>query len=335
MGLYYAGPGTQSTVSGNFIHSLAGSSTSSYIISGMTINGGTTTFSNNIISLGGNTSIGLRGIEDRSGTNNYYFNTVYIGGVPTSSSTEMSMAMHCGNTNTKNIRNNLFINARSNSESANGKHYCMYIESLDGLTIDYNDYYASGTGGYLGRLASTEKTSLSDWKTLTSQDANSVSTNPAFTLSPPETAAANYVVSASLPGVSGTGITTDYFGTIRGATPRMGAYENSCNAPAISSQSTAAQTRCINSAFPDITVTAGGDGLSYQWYSKATAENSEGNTLGSNNGAQTNSYTPQSGTAGTLYYYCEVTGSCGSPAISAASGAFVVNPASSGGTVKW
>jgi hypothetical protein len=94
----------------------------------------------------------------------------------------------------------------------------------------------------------------------------------------------------------------------------------------INSQSTATQTKCAGAAFSPITVTATGTGtLTYQWYSRTTSGTTGGTNLGSSNGAQTNSYTPQSTTAGTLYYYCIVTGDCSFDK-SAASGAFVVNP---------
>ena len=60
------------------------------------------------------------------------------------------------------------------------------------------------------------------------------------------------------------------------------------------------------------------------WYKNSTASTTGGTSLAAANGAQTNSYTPQSGTAGTFYYYCIVTGTCGT-ATSAVSGAFIVN----------
>ncbi|MEI7727764.1 MAG: hypothetical protein WCK09_21840, partial [Bacteroidota bacterium] len=97
------------------------------------------------------------------------------------------------------------------------------------------------------------------------------------------------------------------------------------SATAISSQSTATQTQCIAGTFTPITVTATGVSLSYQWYSNTTAATSGGSSLLVANGAQTNSYTPQATAAGTLYYYCIVTGTCGT-VTSSASGAFVVNP---------
>ena len=98
------------------------------------------------------------------------------------------------------------------------------------------------------------------------------------------------------------------------------------NATTISSQSTATQTQCISGTFAAITVTATGPGLTYQWYSNATNSNSGGTSLGTGNGAQTNSYTPQANVAGTLYYYCVVTGTCGT-ATSTVSGAFITNAA--------
>jgi len=97
-------------------------------------------------------------------------------------------------------------------------------------------------------------------------------------------------------------------------------------ATTITGQSTGAQTQCVGGTFTPITVTATGTGtLIYQWYSNTTASTTGGASLGANFGAQTSSYTPQATTAGTLYYYCIVTGTCAS-ATSAVSGAFLVNP---------
>ena len=72
-GLYYAGPATASTVSGNFINSLTvvPNCITGAGLCGMYINGGTTTYSNNIISLGDNTAINVYGIQESNGTNNY------------------------------------------------------------------------------------------------------------------------------------------------------------------------------------------------------------------------------------------------------------------------
>ncbi|MFZ4725321.1 MAG: T9SS type A sorting domain-containing protein [Paludibacter sp.] len=95
----------------------------------------------------------------------------------------------------------------------------------------------------------------------------------------------------------------------------------SCINPTISSQSTASQTQCLNGTFTPITVTATGTNLSYQWYSNTTATTTGGTTIGTNS----DSYTPLATTVGTLYYYCEVSGDCGTTQTSAVSGAFIVN----------
>ena len=88
-------------------------------------------------------------------------------------------------------------------------------------------------------------------------------------------------------------------------------------------QSTAAQTQCYGGTFAAITVSATGDGLTYQWYSNASNSNSGGTTLDAANGAQTDSYTPQATASGTTYYYCVVSGTCGADTTDV-SGAFLV-----------
>ncbi|MDR3704897.1 MAG: DUF1573 domain-containing protein [Paludibacteraceae bacterium] len=65
-----------------------------------------------------------------------------------------------------------------------------------------------------------------------------------------------------------------------------------------------------------LTVAATGSGtLTYQWYSNTSASNSGGTSLGTS--AQTASYSPSTATAGNFYYYCIVSGTCGSVTSSA------------------
>ena len=220
-GVYFYGS-VASSVSGNFIHNLTAGSTAELF--GIKIVAGNTTYSNNIISLGDNTPATIYGIYETgvSGTNNLYFNTVYIGGTPTSGALNSYALYSAVTTNTRNFRNNIFDNVRSNN-SATGKHYALYVVSSGGtLTCDYNDYLASGTGGMLGYYAG-DKSAL---PIVTGDDVHSLNTNPTFA-SAGGTSASNYIPSAALAGVSGTGITTDYAGTTRAGTPTMGAYEGS------------------------------------------------------------------------------------------------------------
>jgi len=226
-GLYYSGPtsGTN-TVTKNFIHDLSiSSSNTSSVIAGIRTNAGTTTYSNNIINLGGSitTSYAIYGIYETgaaSNNNNLYFNTVYIGGTPSGTTSSTYALYNNANTNTRDFRNNILYNARSGGTT--GEHYAISVAGTTGLTIDYNDYYAPGTGGVLGYLG-TDISTLTDWRTATGQDANSLSTNPTF-FSAGGTTATDYIPSTTLTGVAGTGVTTDYYGTTR-VVPTMGAWE--------------------------------------------------------------------------------------------------------------
>jgi hypothetical protein len=106
------------------------------------------------------------------------------------------------------------------------------------------------------------------------------------------------------------------------------------NNPVITTQpSTTTQTLCQLSTPTNISVVASGTGITYQWYSNSTKSYSAATNLGSANNAQTATLTPQTATAGTLYYYCIVTGSCGAT-YSDFSGAVQIDAASVGGTVS-
>ncbi|MFH7003090.1 T9SS sorting signal type C domain-containing protein [Flavobacterium bizetiae] len=99
--------------------------------------------------------------------------------------------------------------------------------------------------------------------------------------------------------------------------------------PTIDSQSTPTQTQCIGQAFDPLTVSVSGiQPIRYQWYSNTTASTTNATSLGNANGANSNKYTPQSTTAGTLYYYCAITGSCSTQIIySAFSGQIITKAA--------
>jgi hypothetical protein len=231
IGIYYKGPtsGTN-TVSNNFIYNLSLSSSSvSAQINGIRINSGTTTYSNNIINLGGSLSTGyiIYGIYESgaaSNNNSLYFNTVYLGGTPSGSTSSTYALYNAANTNTRNFRNNILNNARSGGTT--GQHYTIYLAGNTGLTIDYNDY-VSKDGAFLGRIASTDYTSLdATWRTASGGDVNSVNTDPHF-YNAGGTSATNYISATGvLNGVSGTGITIDFGGVVtRDVPPFMGAWE--------------------------------------------------------------------------------------------------------------
>lgn len=222
-GIRYSGSSNSASIFGNFIRDISYTNAVNIAtLKGIDLVAGTNSTYNNIISLGNNNPGLIYGIATAAGTNNIYFNTVYLSGTPTSGAYN-SAALYSSAANTRNIRNNIFSNARSNS-GATGNHYAAYFGAAGtGLTLDYNDYFVSGSGGLLGYYNSTSLNTLTDWKTATGQDANSLNTNPSFS-NPVGTNSADYYVSASAAGVPGTGITTDYIGNTR-TTPRMGAWE--------------------------------------------------------------------------------------------------------------
>jgi len=180
---------------------------------------------NNIISLGldkdGNNIANNKfyGIYHNCGTS-LYFNTIYICGTATTGTNSSYALYQISTSNASVIKNNILSNQRSNT-SGTGKHYAIYLQSTPNVTIDYNDYYANGTGGVLGYL-SGDKTTLANWKTATSQDANSLNTAPAY-ISTTGTYA-GYLPTANLTGTAVT-VTTDFEGKTRGSSPRMGALE--------------------------------------------------------------------------------------------------------------
>lgn len=232
IGLYFGSTGMYTTnshlVTGNFINSLSvtGASVTSASVYGIKINTGQTTYANNIISLSGNTATTIYGIYEygtSANNNSIYFNTVYINGSLGTGVTNKSYAFYSAvTTNVRNFRNNIFMNARSTTAGVN-LHYAAYFNYgvNTSLTVDYNNYYVTGTGGVLGYYGSN-KTSL---PIITGQDANSLNTDPNFTI-PGGTNYADYFTQVSLPGVFGTGITTDYEGITRNSTPKMGALES-------------------------------------------------------------------------------------------------------------
>lgn len=190
---------------------------------------------NNLITLdaAATTTIGtgsMYGISDESsGSVNYFFNSVRIGGSPSSGS-GTTIAFSRSSTAADTLRNNIFYNARSNTGTATSKHYAIRRSSSSGVfSSDHNDLYVSGTGGVLGTTG-TDQTSLASWQTATAQDLGSISVNPSYVSS-----ADLHLSPSSLLESGGTAlssVTTDIDGTLRNSTwPDPGADEFSGAAP--------------------------------------------------------------------------------------------------------
>ena len=95
--------------------------------------------------------------------------------------------------------------------------------------------------------------------------------------------------------------------------------------------STSTQNVCINTAATALSVTATGAGLTYQWYKNSTSSSTGGTLI---SGATSANYTPVTSVAGTLYYYCIVSGTCSPADTSNISGGIIVSPVSVAGTVS-
>ena len=221
IGISFGGAAQSSnTVSGNMVTAISSSNnnTGSRLI-GISLGNGSTTCANNIIDLGGGvgtgfTIYGIYDIGNSSTTDYYYFNTVYLQGTVSGTTNSTYAFYNANNSNGRNIRNNIFFNARTGGST--GKHYAIYMSSGGTKTIDYNDYWVTGTVSVLGSFAGSDKTTLAAWKSATGLDVNSFNIDPQLQ--------STYTTYATLNGVSGTGITADYTGIAR-STIRIGAIE--------------------------------------------------------------------------------------------------------------
>jgi hypothetical protein len=138
------------TIEKNIIHSLVSNSTNlNILINGIYITGtsATGTVKNNMVRLGSDasgTSVNsyqYNGIYEIAGTCNYYFNSVYIGGNSTGSSTANTYAFNSGGSgNPRVFQNNIFVNSRTNT-TGSGKHYAIKTGTGAGLNCDYNIFY--------------------------------------------------------------------------------------------------------------------------------------------------------------------------------------------------
>ena len=344
-GIYYSGFTTAGAVSGNFIHDLSvtGASSTDASIFGIKTDAGATTYSNNIISLGGNSKTTLYGIYESGAAandNSLYFNTVYLGGTLGAGSTNKSYALYsAAATNTRNFRNNIFSNARSTT-SGSSLHYAAYFNYAvsDNLTLDNNNYYAPGTGGVPGYYNSANVNSL---PLITGQDANSILVDPLFSRAG-GTLADDYLPSAAgLTAATGTGILTDYGDNSRNiSTPSMGAWEFTpvitCANPTNGGTIAAAQTICTGltpSAFTSSAAPSGHTGtLEYKWQSSVTSSSAGFSDIASSNAA---TYAPGTLTVTTWYKRVarvdcksDWTGAVESNAIQIS-----IDPASVGGTI--
>jgi hypothetical protein len=190
VGLFYSGPTTGTNlIARNSIHSFSTASTTA-VQQGINANGtGIGTFQNNMVRLGIDatgtsitSSAAITGIlKATSGNNNFYFNSVFIGGSSVVGGTVNTFGFRRTGTATDDFRDNIFVNSRSNT-SGTAKHFAFVLSATTTITSDYNIYLANGTGGVLASVndGTTSLATLAALQAATSQDAHSQSADPLF-----------------------------------------------------------------------------------------------------------------------------------------------------------
>ncbi len=165
------------------------------------------------------------GIQVTAGTANIFYNTINMTDLaydPTGNTRPQKYAGILVSGGTATIKNNAIIGNEPNDSS-----YTIY-HSGGTIISNYNDLYQVNAAGYVGFEAGAAQTSLANWRTASSQDANSKSGAASFV------SATNFHINPNANPISivfnaGTpiaGITTDIDGDIRDATsPDIGADE--------------------------------------------------------------------------------------------------------------
>jgi hypothetical protein len=228
IGLYYYGPysGTN-IINGNFIHSLSASSQSASL-TGLFVVDGVTLFSNNMIRLGidttGNaitTPLAIYGISEQAGTNSFYHNSIYIGGIGVGAAAFNTFAFYSiASSAPHDYRNNIFMNSRSTA-AAGGKQYAVrYAGGTASVIAGYNILVANGNGGITG-YNGADQPSLERWQSATGFDVTSTAYDPHFSNPAGSAASVDLHISPSIPSsAEGTGcniaaVSQDFDGQMR------------------------------------------------------------------------------------------------------------------------
>ncbi|RXK85837.1 right-handed parallel beta-helix repeat-containing protein [Filimonas effusa] len=284
------------------------------------------TVSNNLI-YGINGQGASYGIMNTSSDYTYYFhNTIVLDNLANTSSKDSRGFYQTTAAAGLYFMNNLV----SVTTGGTGSKYCVYLNNLIPLGMDYNNYYMNAVGGssYVGYYSSS-RSRLADWVQATGVDVASVSTIPAFV----NPSGGDYT-----PGNAGlnnkgifAGITNDIVNKLRDTnTPDIGAYEFTpppCTVPPVNGHVLISPlSLCQNKPlYLSMDISAYGEGQTFQWQT-ATQEAGPYKNLG--NPMKVADTTISSDT--TLYF--RVVASCGTSSVFSDTIHVVVNPALRGGT---
>ncbi len=164
------------TIVKNRIHTLTNTTTGSTNATiGFLPNGGNWTFANNMISITNNNGVRAIGVFDVSltgtGTRNYYYNSIYIGGTHAGTQVSAAFQFNALAGATADIKNNILVMERVSP----GKNYAFANSSanFNGITTNYNVLNCSNPLT-IGLTNATDRT-FATWKTTSGGDANSFS----------------------------------------------------------------------------------------------------------------------------------------------------------------
>ncbi|MBK8951648.1 MAG: gliding motility-associated C-terminal domain-containing protein [Chitinophagaceae bacterium] len=204
----------------------------------------------------------------------YYYNTVNLDDAAATTTSDAYCFYQVTAATGIELKNNLFTVLRGGS----GDKYGIYFStSTTTYTSNYNGFYLNTQNGHVGYNGANQ-TTLANWQAATTQDANSVATNPYYT----NAAAGNLEPRSPALDNKGnpvTGITTDIRNLNRSTTtPDVGAWEfnvPACTTPPAAGTATAVPNSNICLGTPiqlNLTGYTIGSGQSYQWqYATAAA----------------------------------------------------------------
>ncbi len=238
-GVYFstsASPGT--VINANSIYGLTGTApteVTGIFFFNQATSGTPVLVSNNMVNLDPSvtsasvTPASVYGIRENAATGalfNIYHNSVRIGG-SVASGTANAAAYRREINSMANVKNNIFVNERTNIGTATGTYWAISSNNITSNFVPSNNiYYVSGTNTVLGttdNLASGNKTTLTAWKGAVAGDA-SINGNPQYN------SATDLHINPSVPtplesgGIVGL-VTTDFDGETRSSTPDIGADE--------------------------------------------------------------------------------------------------------------
>jgi len=212
-------------VSKNLVHSLTATGSGNVILTGIYASCFSTVLNNNMVRLGidinGNAVNGnyaINGIYQGllSSGHTISFNSVYIGG--SFSGSQHTYALYnLDSLVTKNISNNIFVNARS-TVSGTGKNYAVQLRGIkkkpQGLAMTANLYFAPGTAGFIGYFNGNSCNSFSEWRDITGIDSMSGKGDPGFINATGNLSAINLHLNAVTPaesaGIADTLVADDF-----------------------------------------------------------------------------------------------------------------------------